>query len=174
MTVFDIDFDVLVRQLLPVRLRKERMIAWMKCLTEPVKWLYNLFSNNRNSNLYVLSHDGQVAYLEAVLNDTFDMLNRRIFISDPAFIDPDYIYLETELKPVYIDLVSEIGIGIIPAPDPLPLYKEAELYSGGGISFIVNVPLSLGLTTTPGPEKRLRALVDMYKLPGRRYEIIYF
>jgi hypothetical protein len=150
------------------------MIGWIKCLIEPVKWLYHVFKTNRNSNLYLLAHNGQVGYLEAVLNDTFDMLNRRIFISDPLFFDPGYIYLETELKPLHIGLVSDIGVSVFPTPNPVPLYTDSELYSGGGISFIVNVPIALALTVTPGPIKRLKALVDMYKLPGRRYDVVFF
>ena len=172
MSVFDVDFDVLTTQLLPVRLRQPVMTAWLKCLIDPVKWLYNLFTANRNNNLYLLAHDGQVCYLEGVLNDTFDSINRRIFISDPAYVDPVYIYEVPENKPVYIDLVSEIGASVIPAPDPLLLYTDAELYSGSRVAFIINIPLAL--TLTPGQITQLKALVDLYKLPARRYDIIFF
>ncbi len=172
MTVFDVDFNVLVRQLLPVRLRQAVTLAWLKCLVAPVKWIHSFFMVNRQNNLYLLSHNGQVCYLEAALNDIFDPDNRRIFIDDPLFRDPVYTYLINEEKPVFLGLVSEIGVSSIPAPNPVPLYLESELYNGGGTSFIINVPLVLSLT--PGQMARFTALVDRYKLPARLYDIVFF
>jgi len=172
MTVFDVDFNVLVRQLLPVRLRQAKTLAWLKSLIAPVKWIHAQFMANRQSNLYLLGHNGQVCFLQAALNDIFDPDNRRIFISDPLFTDPVYTYLVPEEKPVFLGLVSEVGVGVIAAPNPVPLYKTSELYNGGGTSFVINVPSVLSLT--PGQLARFTALVDRYKLPARLYEIVFF
>ena len=170
MSVFDIDYNVLVRQLLPVRLRQLKMIAWLKCLAAPVKWLYDLFKIYRTNNLYLLDHDGQVCYLEAALNDLFDPLSRGIFISDGVYVDPVFAYLDPELKPVYIDLVSEIGTSVIPAPDPVSLYLDVEIYSGvSSYTFIVNVPIAVTFDMA-----RLKALVDIYKLPGKQYNVVTY
>jgi hypothetical protein len=169
-SVFDIDFDALVKQLLPVRLRQSIMIAWLKCLVTPVKWLFGLFKTNRNNNLYLLTHDSQVCYLEAALNDTFDPVTRGIFISDGVYVDPTYTYLVPELKPVFIDLASEVGASVIPAPDPVRLYLDTEVYAGvGAYTFIVNVPVAVIFDMA-----RLKALVDLYRLPGKRYNVVTF
>lgn len=164
------DFDVLVKQLLPVRLRQTKTIAWVKCIVAPVKWLFGLFKIFRSGNLYTLAHDGQICYLEAALNDMFDPILRRVFISDGIYVDPVSVYLVTELKPVFIDLASEVGSGAIPNPDPVRLYLDAEVDAGvGAYTFVVNVPISVMFDMA-----RLRALVDQYRLPGRRYNVVTY
>lgn len=173
MSLFDVDYDVLVRQLMPVRLRLLKSLAWLKCLVAPVKSLHNLFRINREGNVYFLAHNGQVCYLEAVLNDIFDNLHRNIFISDPAYFDPIYIYEDIEIKPVYIDMDSEIGTSVISPPDPIPCYLDDEVYAGSGISFIINVPLIV--YGDPGFDlNRLKALADKYKLVGRSYTVVTY
>ncbi|MFI5196962.1 MAG: hypothetical protein ACHQD8_07715, partial [Chitinophagales bacterium] len=169
-SVFDVDYNVLVKQLLPVRLRQSKIFAWLKCLLAPVKWLYNLFKIYRDNNLYMLAHNSEVCYLEAALNDTFDSINRGIYLSDGVYVDPVYIYLVPELKPVFIDLASEIGTSVIPAPDPVPLYLDEEIYAGiGAYTFIVNVPVAVTFDMA-----RLRALVDLYRLPGKKYNVVAY
>lgn len=168
MALFDIDYNELIRIILPVRLRQAVQYAWLKALVAPVKYLYTLFTINRNNNLYLLSHNSQVCRMEGMLNDTFDPIDRGIYISDGTFYDPVYIYIVPEVKPVYIDLDSEIGMGVIVAPDPVPLYTAMETV-GGYESFIVNVPVAVTFDTP-----RMKALIDLYRLPGRGYKIVTF
>lgn len=174
MGIFDADFSDsgLPRFLTPVRLRGAKMLAWLKVLCTPITYLYNLFKANRTENLYVLAHTGQVCYLEAVLNDLFDNVDREIFISDGRYVDPEYVYRVDEEKPLFIDLVSEIGTSVIDDPDPVPLYTLAETWPDG-IQFIIHVPAALGLDA--GQLLRLRALVDKYRLPSKNtYTIVTF
>ena len=165
MAVFDIDYGLLVKQLLPVRLRKAVHKAWLQVLVSQVVYLYGLFTTNRTANLYRLAHSGQVCYLEAVLNDVFDPEARTITIADGIFHDPTFLYEADELKPAFIDLVSEVGTSVIPAPDPVPLYSDDETYLLG-ICFVVRVPTVVAGYTVYNI-RRLRALVDLYRLPGR-------
>lgn len=165
MGFFDIDYDRLVPQLLPVRLRQTKTIAWLKVLVSPVKWLFGLFRSNRKNNLYLLSHTGQVCYLEAALNDVFDPVSRGIYITDGPFRDPLFLYLETELRPLWLGLTSEIGTTSY--SDPEVLYTDAETYALG-VCFIVHVPHLVA--SGPGYDlQRLKAIVDLYRLPGRSY-----
>ncbi len=165
MGFFDVDYDNLVPQLLPVKLRQPVMTAWLRVLVSPVKWVFNLFKSNRKDNLYVLAHDGQVCYLEAALNDAFDSIARGIYITDGPFEDPLFLYLDSETRPLWLGLVSEVGSTSY--PDPEVLYTDGETY-GLGICFIVHVPLLVSLG--PGYDvTRLKAIVDKYRLPGRSY-----
>lgn len=163
MAFFDIDYDGLVVQLLPVRQRQSTTTGWLKCLISPVKTLFRTFRANRSANLYKLAHNGQVCFLEAALNDLFDPVVRGIYIVDGPFKDPDFLYLIPENKPLWLGLSSEAGSTTY--PDPQILYRVDET-SILGIGFIVKVPL--GVATGPGYDVlRLRALVDTYRLPGR-------
>ena len=137
----------------------------------PVNYLYGLFTTNRANDLYDLGHNGQVCYLKAALNDVFDPTGRSIYITDGPYLDPDFIYQVIELKPLPIDLLSEIGTAVIPVPDPVPLFTSAETY-WMGVQFVINVPHAV--TATPGYDlARLRALVDKYRLVGKNnYSVV--
>lgn len=152
---------------MPVRLRNGIMTAWVKCLVAPVKYMQGLFKNNRANNLYILAHNGQVCYLEAALNDTFDNIDRGIFITDGTFDDALYIYMADELKPLWLGRISEEGSTSY--PDPQVLYLATETYTEG-VSFIVHVPVTLAFDTA-----HMRALVDKYRLPGKgNYTIVTY
>lgn len=167
MSVFDINYDVLRVQLLPVRLRKAAMKAWIKCLVAPIKELYSLFKNNRDKNLYVLAHNSQVVYLEAALNDVFDPVSRSILIEDGIFADPLFVYLEPEDQPLFISLISEAGATPYPSPGVLYTASETSLF---GVGFVVKVPLAI-----PFDIDRMQALINKYRLPGRNiYSIVTY
>lgn len=166
MGYFDIDYNVKAWQNLPVRLRQTVQYAWLKVLLRPVMFLAGLFKANREANIYDLKHNGQVCFMEAVLNDTFDPALRRIFIDDPAYIDPLYLFPPMSLRPVYLGLASEAGTTIY--PDPQWLYLRTELYSGGGVQFIIHVPAGLAVDLP-----RMRALTDKYRLVSKNnYAIV--
>lgn len=163
MGFFNIDYDSLVYQLLPVRLRRSVILAWLKCLVSQVKWLYRLFAAYRKNNLYLLAHNGQVCFMEATLNDTFDPVLRGIYITDGSFKDPLFLYLDTEVKPLWLGLASEAGTTSY--PDPQVLFTSSETYMLG-VCFVVNIPLLVSLSTGYD-EVRLRALSDLYRLTSR-------
>jgi hypothetical protein len=167
MGLFDVSYSDLVWQLMPVRLRKNIHYAWLKCLVSPVSWLYDLFKANRDKNLYALAHTSQVVYMEAALNDTFDPVNRGIYIADGPFKDPLYTYLVPESKPLWVGLISEIGTTIYTNPEVLYTDSETTLL---GVSFIVMVPIAVTFDL-----ERMRAMIDFYRLAGRnRYDIVIF
>jgi len=171
MSFFDIDYNSLVTQLLPVRLRNAKMKAWLQCLISPVIWLHNLFKTSRAANLYSLAHNGQVCFLQAALNDVFDPISRGIQVVDGPFKDPLYVYLFPESKPLWLGLASEAGT--TPYPDPQVLYTDSET-TLLGIGFIVQVPVAV--VAGPGYDlQRLRALVDYYRLPGKtNYSVVTY
>ena len=160
------DFNVIVWQKLPVRLRQAVQYAWLKVLVSPVVYLYNLFKINRDTNIYGLGINSQVCYLEKVLNDTFDLTPRRIFITDGEYHDPLAVYLVPETKPVWLGLVSEEGGTTY--PDPEPLYLDSESYSISGVQFIVHVPTAV----YAGHENRLKAVVNKDRLVGKKNWIV--
>jgi hypothetical protein len=167
MGFFNINYDNLRLQLLPVRWRNDNMKAWTSSLISPVKWLFNFFTANRSNNLYTLAHNSQVVYLQAALNDVFDPDSRGIFIDDGPYEDPLFTYLIPETRPLWLGLVSEAGSTSY--PDPQPLYTSTET-SLLGVGFIVRVPVSVPFDTD-----RMKALVNSYRLAGRNlYEIVTY
>jgi hypothetical protein len=168
MSIYNIDWVVLRRQLLPVRLRDSggvlRLLRmkWLAVLTKPVELRYIDFMAFRTSTLYKLAHNGQVCYLEAVANDAFDAVDRTIYITDGEFESALVIYLQAELQPKPIYLAIENM--------PEAVYTAAEIY-GDGMDFIVHVPNAVAVSAGYD-EDRLRQLINDYKLDGMRFSIV--
>ncbi|WP_343744211.1 hypothetical protein [Chitinophaga sp.] len=155
--IYEIDFPKLVRLLMPPRLRKMRHVAWLLALCNPVNYLYQQFRRNRDANLYRLKITPQVVYLERLLNDRYDISQRRIKISDGMIYEPVFLYQEIEQKPVYLWQESE--------NKPLYLYTEEEVGSNP-VSFYVFTPRNLYFD-----ENEMSALINNYKLAGKTYKI---
>ncbi len=161
---FEVDFQRLIQILLPVRWRKEKQSAWLGALCNPILELYNAFMQNRNSNLYSSSHNSQVVFLNEMLNDTYDPIDRRIYISDSSNFDPLYVYRDAENRPLWLGLESEVGLTAF--PDPQWLYTNSES-SMSVYAFIVWVPFTISFDTL-----RMRAIIDQYRLPSKNYYTI--
>lgn len=158
--IYDIDYRKLTRWLTPHVLRKARMMAWLNALVNPVVGVYRLFVRYRDAKLYQLAITPQVCYMEKMLNDRFDNTDRRIYIEDGQRFDPVYLFLEAENKPLY--LYREVEA------QPVYIYTPGET-SENGNDFIVFVPAGLVYNAT-----EMRALINQYKLAGKRYAIQTF
>lgn len=164
---YSIDFTGLVRSLVPVRLRKAVELAWLQCLVHPVREVYERFAQNRGNNIYSLNHNSQVVYLQAALNDTFDSMARRIYITDAQIADPLFTYLIAENQPVWLGLGSEAGATTYPCPQWLFTAAEA---GASGYVFIIMIPAAVAYEPV-----RLHALVDKYRLPSKgNYGVVVF
>ena len=81
--MFNINFDILIKLLLPVSLRQPTTESFLKAVLKPLKQLYNIFLSYRTKQLLALSYTGQTMYLKKLLNDNFDNA-RRFRITDVA------------------------------------------------------------------------------------------
>lgn len=155
--IFNIDYNKIIQWLQPKAIRHPLTMAWLRLLVSPVAKAHQLFKRNRANNLYMLGITPQVCYLEKMLNDRFDFGSRRIRIGDPAGQDVWFAYQEEELKPEVMYQESE--------EQPVYTYSDNE---AGVITtdFIVYVPASLSFN-----ENEMKALLDMYKMAGKRYKI---
>jgi hypothetical protein len=158
MALFDIDYNALVKLLIPKQLRNTKMVSWLTALINPVQYIYNAFMAQRYDNLYILNHSSQVIYLQAVLNDMFDNTLRRIQVTDPQYKDPLYIYTNSEIKPVYLYTDSESN----------PIYLYTDIETTAGDDFIVDVPGVIAYDYI-----YMHALIERFRLPSKyKYSII--
>lgn len=152
--MFNINYDRWVMLMLPLRKRKAKLFAWLRALCTPVVIMYNIFLAKRSADLYNLMHDSRVFSLEAMLNDRFDSVERRIYIDDGFAFDRIYIFQPDENKPLYLGSV--------------PLHNEGD-YADTGVDFIVNVPEAITLSNQDLIE--MEAKVKYYKLASKRFLI---
>ncbi|WP_346236163.1 hypothetical protein ABDK00_016850 [Niabella insulamsoli] len=158
--IYDVDLNRLMYQLVPVRLRKSRLMALLRSLLSPIGFVYASFMNFKIETERELTITPQVCYLQAFLNDNYDFDLRRIRITAPDYFDTAVFYLVVEDKPITMPLQSEGGAAPV-------LYRKAES-EAQGVDFVVKVPADIILN-----EQRVRAQVDKYKTPTKTFELKY-
>ena len=146
-----LNIDKLVVLLLPTFLRKPKLVAWLRTLATPLHKLLYAFQQARTADLYNLAHNSQVCYLRKALNDEFDPQQRRIRIDDGKQNERLYIYPRSANRPLFLGKVF--------------LYQRGD-YIDGGVDFIVVIPQGLQYD-----KYKLEALVNFYKLAGKRWQI---
>lgn len=155
---FKIDWNILALDNLPTMLRKPSIAAIAQILLKPLSSLYYKWYNWRIDNIYKLEHTGQVCSLEGSLNDEFDRIERRIYITDGQFYETTYIYTEAEAQDRFLNTESE--------EETIYLRTESET-ADTGLDFIVFVPESVYDTRIDA----LHAHIKFYKAGGRHYNI---
>ena len=149
--MYNLNIDKLLVLLTPTFLRKPKLVAWLRTLATPLHKLLYDFQRARQADLYNLAHNSQVCYLRKALNDEFDDEQRRIRIEDGKQKQRLYIYPCSANKPLYLG--------------KLFLYQRGD-YIDGGVDFIVVLPKDLTYD-----KYKLEALVNLYKLAGKRWQI---
>lgn len=163
MSVYDVKIKRLALLLLPTALRRPLVAAFMQSAVQGVGVLHGSFMQWRADRDYRLTHNGQVCYLRAVLNDTFDPGERRIRVEDRDSGALRGARLFTRDADRHI---------LLPARDTGgALVVNRRGYGGAsGLDFWVSVPYAL---MGKIDETRLAALVGTYKLASRRWTINY-
>lgn len=151
---YNINFYKLAFDWLFVDLRKPRLLAFIYAVIRPLVTLHNAWKSYRAANIYKLEHNGQVCRLRKALNDAFDLDLRRIYIDGTGGeAMRTYIYTPAENQTKYLGTIY--------------LYNSLEFVDTGA-DFLVYVPASI-VASLPF---ELRAMIDFYKLGGKRYLII--
>jgi len=157
--------------LLPLNLRKEKVIAWLKVYVSLIKIMMDNFAIYREEKLFFIAHNSQVIYLEHILNHRFNpnqntqdpnYVGNGIYIDDGQSSDEVYIYNTSEAaSDTFLHNSSETSF------TEVYLYNASQTQSYVG--FIINVPNSFNVN-----ENELKALVNRLKLAGKLYTIKYY
>ncbi len=162
--MFNINFNYVIQIILPVYLRLEKQIAWLKVITFYLRKIYEEFVVFRTLKLYNINFTGQVMYLEKKLQDTFNC--PLLSISDGVVVLPFYLFNKSERKlPVYFYNKSE-------NKPPIYLFNESE-YSHQS-DFIVNIPIACYNLLTTDEINKLHSIVRYYLTFGKKYKIKTF
>ena len=155
--MFKINFTKLVQWLLPSFLRNANLVIFVMAANKGLRDSYDKFLVYRDSALYRLNHNSQVCYLQAVLNDYFDQVLRRIRITDFSSYGATYVWVDTDSDSTHWKFVSET--------ESIYFYNDDV-----GIDFSVQVPKDK--FTDSSSMAHLKALVNYYKLAGKQYSIV--
>ena len=112
-----------------------------------------------------IKRTGQVGVMEIALNEDFDIVLKRIFLSD-AWGAGNYnydFYLQGETDPTPQSFYKQGEVD----PDPKIFFTGVE--RAGEFDFYVNLPIGLSLDFD-----RFNSVIDTYKNAGKSYDIIFF
>lgn len=197
----NIDIDKLINDNLPNQKRKLNIFSFLNVLLNPFKMIYESYLLAKEEYIYKVAFNGQVDMLEHILNDTFDNVNRDIFITQRGLVDIHYSFNMDDFPPeiysYYIwDSSKSYSIGdkvnynnviynsiqnanVNNLPDELASLYWEEVQESDFVRYLSEYNMSAGFivnvpNTITLDETRLRAIIEYYKLAGRPYEIIYF
>ncbi|TCI93694.1 hypothetical protein [Tenacibaculum sp. M341] len=159
--IYNIDFNKQISLLLPTFKRKIKITSYLKALIKPLTELYKNLNSGESflefykNTLYKLNHNGQVVYLQKVLNDRFDKDLRRIYITDGLFNTPTYVYPHIVEKDVYLNTQY--------------IFSGTDL-AFKDVDFVVVFPTDVNISDEVGI--RIKSLINYYKLASKTYDII--
>jgi hypothetical protein len=147
--------------LLPTFLRKPVAAAFIKAMLEPLDDINSTFTEYRESldtNTY-----SQVCYLQGLVNDNFDPLERRIRIRQAAPDEDSFLFRKRNIdKPVR--LCKRSSAGFIPR-----LMSRKGFIGSENPDFEIVLPV--GFALSENEETYMRALVNQNKLASKTYII---
>lgn len=154
---YNMDVYKLAQQLLPPTLRRKRLFALLSVLIYPLYLLLQQFQSFRQDCIENMQINGQVIYIEKILNNMYFLENREIYIED---IDEHQSYL-------YERSEGLIGVWLYQRSErerTTHLKQRNEGNLDG--NYIVNIPSFLSENT-----EEIRRIVEKYKPAGRKYII---
>lgn len=163
MNFFEIDWDLLIKRLLPTRKRDQWHIDWLLTITKGVRFVYDSFLTFRSDTLRVLSYNSQKLLFEKAINDDCDPAQNRIFIDNAV----------DDLEESYCYFLSE-------NQEDAFCYTLAEQPFSGRYTYFINeykFPIDFTIyvpTALQNATEKIKAIANFYKLAGKRYIIKYF
>ena len=175
--MYNVDYKRLEMHLLPTFLRQPCIFGLLRAALVPLEQLHVAFMAKRAGHIYRLTHNGQVCYLTALLNDNFPSKIARFSITS---IERQgvWLYAVTELGE-NIPLTAEEGelvmslegagkhrqpkvtYEIVGGEDVPIVYDEIALNAAQN-AFIVNVPTDI--FNSSATLAAVKEMVNRYKL----------
>ncbi len=162
MRILETKIGTLAVMLLPTALRQPVMMALAMWLVMPMQKVLAALTEWRGDTIERLGYNGQICNMERCLNDLFDPEERRIRIVDGQMTssEPYYLYVR---EADYTDMPGGRG------EEPVVWLESRDAISETIYDFVVEVPETV--LRPDGTERRLRTIVDRYKMPGKRWTL---
>lgn len=151
----------IVEENISPRLRKTFTVELLKSLASPLARTFSSFYSFFNETKYDLQFNGQVIYLEHILNDKFDDVDRGIYITDMFQTFEGCVLfneIEQNEETIIYNEIEDSGEGYV------LLYTELE--ESTWPDFIVNVPSAVNFE-----DVKMKAYLNKYKISGKQYQI---
>lgn len=145
----------------PSFLRDELTVSLLKAFLSPLDDLHNQFTSLKNGVDY--NNYSQVCYMQAMLNDNFDPLERRIRIKN-SYIDRSYYLYWKEGKNKPVKLCKE------DSPNFIPRIENRD-FQIGTTNTDFEIVLPEGYLLSEDEENKIKGLINQSKLASKVYKI---
>lgn len=152
--VFVIQWYRFVENLVPNLVKKSLLLAFINSAFAPIRSKYEVFLQWKAESEYKVRHNGQICYLQKLLNDQFDNYHRRIIVENTPPKETLNVYYPQENRPIYA--YNE---------RPFFMYNEDDYFNE--FDFTVLIPEEIVPNT-----HLIRNEVEFYKLYSKNYQII--
>lgn len=156
---YNTNYSYLATLLLPVRLRGVLTTALIRAMVQPLDRINDSFVKYRDS--LITSSSSQVCYLQAMLNDEFDFLDRRIKIRTTAI---DLMSLITH------DINTDKRILVPSASSNNRMLLNARYQIGSSLKDF-EIVFPKGYTLSKSEQIKLKLIVNRHKLASKKYSI---
>lgn len=151
--MFKIALIKLVQWCVPVWLRNSNLLIMVLAANYPLREVHNDFKDYVEAVDYRLQHNYQTCYLQAMLNDKFDLALRRIRVVDFEVFGAIFFWDDADL------LDKNLG------DDNVQFFWADDT----GYDFTIQLPTAI--VTSDAELASLKANVNRYKLAGKQYFI---
>lgn len=151
--MFKIDFKRLVALLLPMSMRTPLVYCILRAAAREVERVYGLFTDARAAHNFRLTHNGQVCYLRAALNEAFG----QGFAIGSYRRKGKWLFAVTENGEDIPVAVTEEGHGV-------PVLYSEQMLNMAQNDFVVYCPAE----AYDHELENIKAMVDRYKLVTKR------
>src|SRR5690554_3494937 len=100
-SIYNINWFRLVKMLILPVVNKPTLSAFINSSLAPIRTNYDAFLSFKEDAEYRVQHNGQICYLQKMLNDKFDHSLRRIRVQNVQPKERLWLYYEQEDKPVF-------------------------------------------------------------------------
>lgn len=157
---YNINYQLLVTLLLPIMFRQKITTALLYALVRPLELIGNKFIKYIES--LVISANSQVCYMEAMINDEFDFVERRIRIRTKEVDFGSLITWEIKTNKRIL----------IPSHDSDQRFLLNAKHQIGVNEFDFEIIFPLGFTLSDSEQNKLKQIVNRHKLSTKKYIVV--
>lgn len=161
MRIFEVNFNDLMRLLLPTFLRhSDLLLALLRAAVAPLATLHATLMAHRAATAQSMGYSSQTCYLRGMLNDTYDAGQRRIGVRGNEKVSYVELHVAADEWPVALSRASTGRL----------LAANSVSSIGRDSDFLVSLPKSF--FGDKNLISKIRASVDRHRLATRYYDLI--
>lgn len=155
-SIYNVNWFRLVKMLVLPAIAKPTLLAFINSALAPLRTKYDEFLNFKIDAEYRVNHNGQVCYLQKMLNDKFDNSLRRIKVQNVKPKEQLWVYQPEDEKPVYV--YDEID-------HPVYVYNKEDYYNE--FDFEVLIPPFLNTQIN-----LMKVQINYFQIYSKNYQIV--